>query len=355
MSGIVTERVDGVGSDVPVLAVEDLRVHFPVGRSLGVRRGVVKAVDGVSFEVRKGETLGVVGESGCGKSTIGMAVQGLVPVTSGSIAINGQDVSRARGRARQASRRQTQMIFQDPTSSLNARMTVGELLEEPLVVHHLVPAAERRRRVHELLDQVHLPREAADRYPHEFSGGQRQRVSIARALAVDPALIVCDEPIASLDLSVRAQILNLLKELQRETDLALLFISHDLAAVSHISDRVLVMYLGRAMELTTRERVYAEPVHPYTRALLSAVPVPDPDVERSRQRILLRGEVPSPLDPPSGCVFRTRCPVALPTCADDRPTWTAVGGPDPHDVACHRSGELLAELPTDLAEALTPR
>ena len=350
-----TTPIEPAGIDTPVLAVDELRVHFPVGRSLGVRRGLVKAVDGVSFAVHRGETLGVVGESGCGKSTVGMAVQGLVPVTSGRITVAGRDVSRARGRSRQAARRQTQMIFQDPTSSLNARMTVGELLEEPLVVHQLVRPAQRRARVLELLDQVHLPREAADRYPHEFSGGQRQRVSIARALAVDPELIVCDEPIASLDLSVRAQILNLLKELQRETQLALLFISHDLAAVSHVSDRVLVMYLGKAMELTTRERVYDEPVHPYTRALLSAVPVPDPDVEQSRQRIILRGEVPSPLEPPSGCVFRTRCPVALPVCAEEIPAWTEVATAGHHDVACHRSEELVTDLSGQLADDLAPR
>jgi oligopeptide transport system ATP-binding protein len=265
-----------------------------------------------------------------------MAVQGLVKATSGSISLGGVDTS-SRGH-RRSSRRSTQTVFQDPTSSLNMRMTVAQTITEPLVIHGVVAPHERRARVMALLDMVGLPQTAADRYPHEFSGGQRQRVGIARALAAEPSLIICDEPTAALDVSIRGQILNLFRKLQYEQGLSFLFISHDVAAVHHVADRVLAMYLGRPMELAPRSTFFTAPQHPYTAALMSAVPVPDPVIERGRQRILLRGDVPSPINPPSGCVFRTRCPIAQQRCADEVPQWRSVGGEEDnggHLVACH--------------------
>jgi oligopeptide/dipeptide ABC transporter ATP-binding protein len=319
-----------------LLEVRDLSVHFAARAGARGGKGVVKAVDGLSFSLGYGETLGVVGESGCGKSTTGMAIQGLVKATAGSVMLGDVDLVKLRKRQIRDARRRTQMVFQDPTSSLNARMTVGQILEEPLKVHSIVLPRRRRDRVLELLDLVGMPAGAIDRYPHEFSGGQRQRFGIARALAVEPELIICDEPTAALDVSIRAQILNLFKELQREKNIAYLFISHDLSAVYHISDRILVMYLGKPMELASRETLYEKSAHPYTTALMSAVPVPDPAVERSRERVLLSGEVPSPLNPPSGCVFRTRCPMAQDICAQEVPTWRNIGsGTDEHWVACH--------------------
>jgi oligopeptide/dipeptide ABC transporter ATP-binding protein len=274
-----------------------------------------------------------------------MAVQGLVPVTAGRIRLAGIDLVPANGRTVRRARRRSQMVFQDPTSSLNMRMTIGEILEEPLVVHGVVAPRQRRGRVEQLLDSVGMPQGAADRFPHEFSGGQRQRVAIARALAVEPDLVICDEPLASLDVSIRAQMLNLLRELQAQRQLSLLFISHDLAAVYHVSDRILVMYLGRAMELTDRETLYGEARHPYTQALLSAVPVPDPDIEQHRERVLLTGDVPSPADPPSGCVFRTRCPIARDRCAEEVPQWRDIGIGRSHLVACHYAENVPVELP----------
>lgn len=322
----------------PLLDVRDLAVHFAAGA--GVRRGraTVRAVDGVSFEVGAGETLGLVGESGCGKSTTGFAVQGLVPATSGSVLLDGVDMTGLRASKARHARRAVQMVFQDPTASLNGRMTVGRILSEPLEVHG-VWGGRRVERVAELLDAVGMPESAAERYPHEFSGGQRQRIAIARALAVQPRLIVCDEPTAALDVSIRAQVLNLFRSLQRREGLAYLFISHDLAAVHFMADRVLVMYLGRAMELGDRDAIVRRSLHPYTRSLVSAIPVPNPVIERQRERILLTGDVPSPIDPPSGCVFRTRCPLADDRCAAEVPEWRELrdeeGGV--HRVACHHA------------------
>ncbi|WP_448614904.1 ABC transporter ATP-binding protein [Modestobacter sp. URMC 112] len=330
----------------PLLEVQDLQVHFPVRSGAGRSKAVVKAVDHVSFTIGAGQTLGLVGESGCGKSTTGMAVQGLTAATGGRIVLEGADLTTLRGAHRRQARRRTQMVFQDPTSSLNSRMTIGQILEEPLVVHSVVRPGERRDRVHQLLEQVGMPAYAAERFPHEFSGGQRQRVAIARALAVEPALIVCDEPVAALDVSIRAQVLNLFRDLQDQRELSYLFISHDLSAVHHVADQILVMYLGRPMELTDRETLYQRPRHPYTGALLSAVPVPDPDVEQTRERILLTGDVPSPVDPPSGCVFRTRCPMAQDVCATEVPAWRDIGGAGrPHLVACHFAEATAEVLP----------
>jgi oligopeptide transport system ATP-binding protein len=328
-----------------LLEVRDLSVHFNAKAGARGGRGVVKAVDGLDFTIGHGETVGVVGESGCGKSTTGLAIQGLVKATSGSIMLGGVDLTKLKAKQVRAARRRTQMVFQDPTSSLNMRMTVGQIVAEPLLVHETAPKSEHRTRVTELLGLVGMPESAVDRYPHEFSGGQRQRIGIARALAVEPDLIICDEPTAALDVSIRAQVLNLFRDLQRKRDLSYLFISHDLSAVHHISDRIMVMYLGRPMELASRDTVYNDPQHPYTVALMSAVPVPDPDIERNRKHVLLTGDVPSPLDPPSGCVFRTRCPLAQDVCAVEVPAWRNVGTDgDEHLVACHFAQPGMAEL-----------
>ncbi|MGO3147485.1 MAG: ABC transporter ATP-binding protein [Leucobacter sp.] len=319
-----------------LLVVDDLSVHFKVSTGTKASKSVVKAVDGVSFTVGRGEALGIVGESGCGKSTTGYAIKGLVKKHSGSILLDGKPIGKHPGRERQAVSSQIQMIFQDPTSSLNSRMTVGEIIAESLAVHHVVPPRMREAKVKELLDNVGLPTSAGARYPHEFSGGQRQRVGIARALAVNPKLIICDEPTAALDVSVRAQVLNLLRHLQHEQGISFIFISHDVSAVTHISDRVMVMYLGKAVETLPRDQLISGAVHPYTQALISAVPFPDPDVERSRERILLRGDVPSPINPPSGCVFRTRCPLAQDICATKVPEVRHFPvGNELHTVACH--------------------
>ncbi|WP_341720977.1 ABC transporter ATP-binding protein [Micromonospora sp. FIMYZ51] len=303
-----------------VAELDELKVWFPTPA------GVVRAVDGVSLQVRRGETLGLVGESGSGKSTTGLALLRLVDPTTGSVRVAGEDVTRwSRGRLR-ALRRRVAMVFQDPQASLDPRHTVGSSIAEPLAVHRLTDrGAARKRRVAELLDMVGLRRDLADRHPHELSGGQRQRVGIARALAGEPDLIVLDEPIASLDLSVQAQIMNLLRRLQRELGLTYLFIAHDLAAVEHMSDRMAVMYLGRIVESGTPAQIWREPAHPYTAALLSAIPVADPQVERERRRIILRGDIPSPVNPPDGCRFRTRCPQARPDCADTDPVLVEVG------------------------------
>jgi oligopeptide transport system ATP-binding protein len=299
----------------PLLEVRDLVKHFPVGGGFFRPRGVVRAVDGVSFTIRRGETLGLVGESGCGKTTTGRVILQLERPTSGSVRFDGRELTTLDGAGLRSARRRMQIIFQDPYSSLNPRMTVGQILGEPLAVHALVPdRAERAERVRALLGHVGLLPQHADRYPHELSGGQRQRVGIARALAVQPALVVCDEPVSALDVSIQAQIINLLEDLQARFDLTYLFVAHDLSVVRHISDRVAVMYLGRIVELADRQALYAEPLHPYTRALLSAVPIPDPAVEARRERIVLGGEVPSPLTPPSGCVFHPRCPLAVDRC-----------------------------------------
>ncbi len=306
----------------PLLQVEGLQVHFPV-YGTGVRRrrvGSVKAVDGVDLTVHRGETLGLVGESGCGKTTTGMAILRLVEPTGGSVTFDGIAVRELDTGDLRRLRRRMAMIFQDPFASLDPRMSVSDIVGEPLDIHGLHQGGvSRRRRVSELLELVGLNPDHQNRFPHEFSGGQRQRIGIARALATEPDFIVCDEPIAALDVSIQAQVMNLLEDLQDEFGLTYLFIAHDLAAVQHFSDRVAVMYLGRAVELADRISLYEDPKHPYTQALLSAVPVPDPKIERQRTRILLQGDVPSPLDPPSGCNFRTRCRFAFEPCPVDDP------------------------------------
>ncbi len=319
-----------------LLELRELRTHFPVRGGVMLRaRGTNKAVDGVSLSVARGETLGLVGESGCGKSTLGKTVVRLLRPTSGEIRFEGRDLAPLSRRQLKPLRREIQMIFQDPAESLNSRHTVGNLIEEPMVIHGIGNAASRRARALELLDLVGLPAAAVDRFPFEFSGGQRQRISIARAIALGPKLLVCDEPVSALDVSIQSQILNLLLDLQAELGLAYLFIAHDLAVVRHISDRIAVMYLGRIMEYADADVLLANPRHPYTQALIAAIPMPDP--ERRRERTVLGGDVPSPIDPPPGCPFHTRCPHAESRCVAERPELRAVspaGGPV-HHVACH--------------------
>jgi oligopeptide transport system ATP-binding protein len=323
------------GGNGALLEVTDLVKHYPVsGGMFGREVGVVRAVDGVSFTIRRGETLGLVGESGCGKTTTGRCILQLERPTSGSIRFEGQELTTLGLEALRPVRRRMQVIFQDPYSSLNPRMTVGQIVEEPLAVHKLAPdAAARAARVRELLGQVGLLPRYGQRYPHELSGGQRQRVGIARALAMEPSLIICDEPVSALDVSIQAQIINLLEDLQRELGLTYLFIAHDLSVVRHISDRVVVMYLGRIVEVADRQALYETPLHPYTRALLSAVPIPDPEVEAHRERVVLGGEVPSPLRPPPGCAFHPRCPIAVDDCHRSRPELHEIQ--PGHRAACH--------------------
>jgi len=308
------------GGDV-LLEVRHLVKHFNVSSGMfGSRAGTVRAVDGVSFTLKRGETLGLVGESGCGKTTTGRCILQLERPTSGQVIFEGRELSGLSEAELRPMRRRVQVIFQDPYASLNPRMTVGQILAEPLAVHGVVPDRDgRRRRVRDLLTRVGLLPQHADRYPHQMSGGQRQRVGIARALAVEPALIVCDEPVSALDVSIQAQIINLLEDLQSEFGLTYLFIAHDLAVVRHISDRVAVMYLGKIVEITDRAELYDNPLHPYTKALLAAVPIPDPVLEAQRPRTVLMGEVPSPLNPPSGCVFHPRCPIAIDRCRGEIP------------------------------------
>ncbi len=319
-----------------LLEVRDIKMHFPLTKGIIFQRrvGAVQAVDGVSFEVRRGETLGLVGESGCGKSTLGRAILQLYRPTEGDVIFEGTDLTKIGGERLRRMRRRMQMIFQDPYASLNPRMTVGSIVAEPIEIHKLARGKEKRERVQELLKVCGLNPYFANRYPHEFSGGQRQRIGIARALAVNPAFIVADEPVSALDVSIQAQIINLLEELQDEFQLTYLFIAHDLSVVRHISDRVAVMYLGRIVELADRDELYLNPAHPYTKALLSAVPIPDPRIERKRERIILTGDVPTPVNPPQGCRFHTRCPIAIEVCAEVDPEWRDIGGN--HWVACHR-------------------
>ncbi len=322
-----------------LLEVEDLKVFFPVTAGLIFQRKVadVKAVDGVSFTVRRGETLGLVGESGCGKSTTGKAILQLNRPTAGKVNFEHTDLTQIKGRELRRFRRKMQMIFQDPYASLNPRMSVGSIISEPLTIHKLASGKDKKEKVQNLLQTVGLNPYFANRFPHEFSGGQRQRIGIARALAVEPDFIVCDEPVSALDVSIQAQIINLLQDLQDQFNLTYLFIAHDLSVVRHISDRVAVMYLGHIMELTDRDSIFENPLHPYTKALMSAVPIPDPAVERKRERIILLGDVPSPLRPPSGCVFHTRCPIAIDECRTTRPEWRNVGTVEKeHWVWCHR-------------------
>jgi oligopeptide/dipeptide ABC transporter ATP-binding protein len=316
----------------PLLSVQGLRTHFPT------KRGLVRAVDGVGFDVARGETLGLVGESGCGKTTLGRTVLRLVPAAGGRVLFDDLDVLSASDREMRRLRRQMQIVFQDPYSSLNPRMTVGRIIEEPLTIHRVGRRAERRRQVADLLDRVGLRPADAARYPHEFSGGQRQRIGIARALALRPRFLVCDEPVSALDVSIQSQILNLLADLRDELGLTCLFIAHNLAVVEHFSDRVAVMYLGRIVEIAPAAQLYDRPRHPYTMALLSAVPEPDP--RQRRDRIVPAGEPPSPLDVPTGCSFASRCPLATEACGRVSPTLEpAPGAGQDHLVACHHAGE----------------
>lgn len=323
-------------NNTPLLKVEHLHKEFPTGSGfMGGKfsKKVVSAVNDLSFEIRAGETFGLVGESGCGKSTTGRAIMHLDPPTSGKVYFEGRDISKMNKKELKAMRREMQFIFQDPYASLNPRMTIGEIISEPMVIHGIGTPEERIERVRELLDVVGLNSEHINRYPHEFSGGQRQRVGIARSFILRPKLIICDEPVSALDVSIQAQVLNLLKDLQKQYGTAYLFIAHDLSVVQHISDRVAVMYLGKMVELSDWKSLYAEPNHPYTQALLSAVPIPDPDVQQNRKRIILAGDPPSPIDPPSGCRFHTRCPIAQAKCSEEAPEFREIG--EGHFCACH--------------------
>ncbi|WP_025785937.1 ABC transporter ATP-binding protein [Sporosarcina sp. D27] len=319
-----------------LLEVQNVKKYFPIPSKLFSRKKeFVKAVDGVSFTVNKGETLSIVGESGCGKSTTGRMIMKLLDITEGKVIFEGQDITDMTDDQIRPLRKEFQMVFQDPYASLNPRLTIKEILEEPLIVHNF-NKGNRNQRVTELLEVVGLNKYHADRYPHEFSGGQRQRIGIARALAVNPKLIIADEPVSALDVSIQSQVLNLMKDLQEEFGLTYVFIAHDLSVVEHISDRVGVMYLGRLVELATRDELFGKPLHPYTKALLSAVPIPDPTVKR--ERIILKGDIPSPANPPSGCTFHTRCPFAQETCKIQVPEFRELESG--HYVACHYAEEL---------------
>jgi oligopeptide/dipeptide ABC transporter ATP-binding protein len=323
--------IDGTGAE-PVLEIKGLKKHFPVkGRFLGRASSPVLAVDGVSFSIASGETLGLVGESGCGKSTVGRAILRLIEPTSGSIRVAGQDITRLSNREMRPFRRELQIIFQDPFSSLNPRMTVGDIVGEPLSTHHLASGKAREERVAQLFDRVGLTRAQMSNYPHQFSGGQRQRIGIARALALNPKLIVCDEPVSALDVSIQAQVINLLMDLQRELGLSYLFISHNLAVVEHISHRIAVMYLGRIVETADKATIFTRPGHPYTEALLAAIPVPDPKIRNVTPA--LQGDVPSPVHPPGGCHFHTRCPYVMARCKVETPLLREIA--PGQQVACH--------------------
>jgi oligopeptide/dipeptide ABC transporter ATP-binding protein len=327
--------------EAPLVTVDGLKMYFPVRRGVLQRRvGWVRAVDDVSFAIRRGETLGLVGESGCGKTTVGRSILQLYRPTAGSVRFKDTELTTASSRRLRELRRDMQIVFQDPYASLNARLTIAAIVAEPLEIHGIGNGPARRRRVRELLELVGLDASMAGRFPHEFSGGQRQRIGIARALALNPSFIVCDEPISALDVSIQAQVINLLQDLQARLGLTYLFIAHDLSVVRHLSDRVAVMYLGKIVEVTTRELLYSRPLHPYTIALLSAVPIPDPPLERRRRRIILTGDIPSPVNPPSGCRFHTRCPFAQELCRQEEPP--LVEAEPGHPVACHFWSEIQA-------------
>ncbi|MFC1949185.1 ABC transporter ATP-binding protein [Chloroflexota bacterium] len=324
-----------MATDDNLVVVEDLYMYFPVLAGVMRRKvGDVKAVDGVSFNVKRGETLGLVGESGCGKTTTGRSILQLYEVTSGKVYFEGEDLTQMKGERLRTMRRNMQLIFQDPYASLNPRMTAGSIIGEPMTVHKLVSGKEYKEQVDELFRIVQLEPYMEDRYPHEFSGGQRQRIGIARALATRPKLIICDEPVSALDVSIQTQIITLLIKLREELGLTYIFIAHDLSVVRHISDRVAVMYLGKIVEITNSDELYDNPLHPYTQALLSAVPIPEPVVDRQRKRILLTGDVPSPVNPPPGCNFHPRCHMAIDICKEETPEFRDIG--DNHWVACHR-------------------
>ena len=330
-----TTQTGSNGGQESILSVRGLKMYFPITKGVIIQRqvGSIKAVDGLDFDLYRGETLGLVGESGCGKSTTGRAILQLYKPTAGSVLFEGVELTTINSNDLRRTRRRMQMIFQDPYASLNPRMTVGSIVGEPLEVHNIgANRKERQERVQELLKIVGLNPYFINRYPHEFSGGQRQRIGVARALAVNPSFIVCDEPISALDVSIQAQVINLLEDLQQEFGLTYLFIAHDLSVVRHISDRIAVMYLGKIVELADRDELYADPKHPYTQALLSAVPIPDPAIEKKRQRIILEGDVPSPANPPKGCNFSTRCPRVMDICRQTDPEFKASG--DGHYVAC---------------------
>ena len=338
------------GSKEVLLDVDNLKMHFPITQGIVFQRqvGAIKAVDGISFKLYRGETLGLVGESGCGKSTTGRSILQLYRPTDGQVNFEGVELTKIKGEELRRTRRRMQMIFQDPYASLNPRMTVGSIIGEPLEVHNIGSSKkERQDRVQDLLKIVGLNPYFINRYPHEFSGGQRQRIGVARALAVNPSFIVCDEPISALDVSIQAQIINLLEDLQGELNLTYLFIAHDLSVVRHISDRIAVMYLGKIVELADRDELYLKPLHPYTQALLSAVPIPDPVIEGKRTRMILEGDVPSPANPPRGCNFNTRCPQVMDVCRENDPTFTDLG--DGHYVACFLYDQ-VKPIPVPLAK-----
>jgi peptide/nickel transport system ATP-binding protein len=362
--GPVEGRRGGVSvsaNGAPLVELDDLKVWFPIKSGVLLDRhiGDVRAVDGVTFQIRRGETLGLVGESGCGKSTVGRAILRLYEPTAGRIAFAGRDITHLGETELRSLRRRMQMVFQDPFASLNPRHSVGRIIGEPLRVHGLAGRRETTSRIGELLEVVGLPRDAATRYPHEFSGGQRQRIGLARALSLNPDFIVCDEPVSALDVSIQAQIINLLERLQRDFDLTYLFIAHDLAVVRHISTRIAVMYLGRVVEVSPAEELYVNPLHPYTISLLSAIPIPDPVVERKRETILLAGDLPSPASPPAACRFHTRCPFVQETrCRDEVPELREIA--PGHVVACHwaedvKAGRISAREVAPVHEKVAPR
>jgi oligopeptide transport system ATP-binding protein len=335
----------------PLVEVENVTKYFPITAGVFSRHVAdVKAVDGVSFSIKSGETLGLVGESGSGKTTIGRCILRLLEPTTGAIRFGGEDITRIDAKAMRAKRKEMQVIFQDPYASLNPRMTVGDIIAEPLQIHKLAKGSEIDAKVNDLLRTVGLSPYHANRYPHEFSGGQRQRIGVARALAVSPKFIVADEPVSALDVSIQAQVVNLLQDLQQQFGLTYLFIAHDLSVVRHISDRVAVMYVGKIMELADRDALYEKPLHPYTQSLLSAIPIPDPRAEARRERIILEGDIPSPVRPPSGCRFHTRCPIAYERCKVEVPELLNYGD---HFVACHKVQELGGAQPSIKADAAT--
>jgi oligopeptide/dipeptide ABC transporter ATP-binding protein len=334
-------REQGLASTGTLLQLDDLVMHFPITQGIIWQRvvGYVRAVDGVSLDIKRGETVGLVGESGSGKTTIGRCIVRLYKPTRGSILFDGVDLARLEGEELRQMRRRVQMIFQDPFASLNPRYTIGSLIAEPMIIHRMGTSREIHERTQQLLDLVGLNRNFIDRYPHEFSGGQRQRICVARAISINPDFIIADEPVSALDVSIRAQILNLMQRLQQQFHLTYLFISHDLSVVRHIADRIAVMYLGKIVEYADRDELYYNPQHPYTRALLSAVPIPDPKVEKKRQRIILSGDLPSPVHVPKGCRFHTRCPIAQAICREVEPAFEDKTG-NKHFAACHFAGKI---------------